>query len=275
LTDTIVTVAVAQVPSKFGDVRANLDAMDGHMREAAAASARLLVFPECHLSGYMFDDRAGALGAAISAEGDEMREIAARCAEHGIEVIVGFLEASGDKLYNSAAVVGANGVIGIHRKRHLPFLGADRFVDEPPGTELSLFETGVGKVGVAICYEIRFPEIMRSLALEGADFIALPTNWPVQSAILAEQFTRVRAAENFIYLLVSNRADEEGDATFLGQSQIIDPLGAVVGNSGRTQGLLTASVDVARARNKTIVVKAGEFEVSPFKDRRPATYRVS
>lgn len=274
MTETLVTVAVAQVPAKLGDVRANLDAMAGYMREAASAGAKLLVFPECYLSGYMFNDRASALGAAVGIDGTEMREIAGLCAEHGLEVIVGFLEAGSDKLYNSAAVVGAKGVSGVHRKRHMPFLGADRFVDEPPGTELSLFDTGVGKVGIAICYEIRFPEIMRSLALAGADFIALPTNWPVQSAILAEQFTRVRAAENFIYLLVANRADEEGDATFLGQSQIIDPLGAVIGNCGREQGVFAASVDVVRARNKTIVVKAGEFEVSPFKDRRPATYRM-
>lgn len=271
----IVTVAVAQVPAKFGDVRANLDAMDGHLRDAAARDAKLLVLPECYLSGYMFADRASAAAGAISAGSSEMREIVALCGKHDVEVIVGFLEADGDKLYNSAAVVGASGVIGVHRKRHLPFLGADRFVDEPPGTELSLFETRVGKVGVAICYEIRFPEIMRSLALAGADFIALPTNWPVQSVILAEQFTRVRAAENFIYLLVANRADAEGDATFLGQSQIIDPLGAVIGSSGRSEGVMAAIVDVERARNKTITVKAGEFEVSPFKDRRPATYRIS
>ena len=223
----------------------------------------------------MFDDRASAAASAISADGAEIREIAALCGTHDVEVIVGFLEESGDKLYNSAAVIGAAGVIGIHRKKHLPFLGADRFVDEPASTELSLFETRVGKVGIAICYEIRFPEIMRSLALAGADFIALPTNWPVQSALLAEQFTRVRAAENFIYLLVANRADAEGDATFLGQSQIVDPLGAVIGNSGRTEGVLVASVDVERARNKTITIKAGEFELSPWKDRRPDSYRIS
>jgi predicted amidohydrolase len=274
LTD-IVTVAVAQVPARIGDVRANLEAMDGFMREAAEKQARLLVLPECYLSGYMFDDRAAAAAAAISADSAEIGEIVALCGKHDVEVIVGFLETDGDKLYNSAAVIGPSGVIGVHRKRHLPFLGADRFVDEPPGTDLSLFETRVGKVGVAICYEIRFPEIMRSLALAGAEFVALPTNWPVQSAILAEQFTRVRAAENFIYLLVANRADAEGDATFLGQSQIIDPLGAVIGNSGRSQGLLVASVDIERARNKTITIKAGEFEVSPFKDRRPATYHIS
>ncbi len=274
MTDSV-TVAVAQVPVQRGDVPANLAALHGYVRQAADKQARLVVFPECYLSGYMFEDRAAAAASAIAADGPEMQQIAGWCAEHGLEVIVGFLEAQGDKLYNAAALVGARGVIGVHRKRHLPCLGADRFVDEPPGTALSLFDTQIGKVGIAICYEIRFPEIMRSLALAGADFIALPTNWPVQSVLLAEQFTRVRAAENFIYLLVANRADEEGDATFLGQSQVVDPLGAVVVNAQRTNGVFTVAVDVARARDKTITIKAGEFELSPWKDRRPATYRIS
>ncbi|MCQ4633613.1 carbon-nitrogen hydrolase family protein [Shinella sp. CPCC 100929] len=96
-----------------------------------------------------------------------------------MEVVVGFLERVGPKLDNVAAIIGPRGVTGIHRKRHLPFLGADRFV-------VSIFETAVGKVGVAICYEIRFPEVSRTLALAGADFIALPTNWPVQSVLLAD-----------------------------------------------------------------------------------------
>jgi predicted amidohydrolase len=171
-------------------------------------------------------------------------------------------------------VIGPSGTIGIHRKRHLPFLGADRFVDEPDTLEPSLFDTRAGRLGVAICYEIRFPEVMRTLALGGADFIALPTNWPVQSVLLATAFTKVRAAENFVYLLVSNRADAEGDADFLGHSQIVDPLGQVIADAGQREGLLSADVDVARARNKTITFKAGEFEVSPWKDRRPATYRL-
>ena len=115
---------------------------------------------------------------------------------------------------------------------------------------------------------------MRTLTLGGAELIALPTNWPVQSALLASTFTKVRAAENFIYLLVSNRADREGDAVFLGHSQIVDPLGQVIADAERREGLLSADVDLARARDKTIVVKAGEFEVSPWKDRRPATYRL-
>lgn len=267
-------VAVAQVPAVLGDVAQNLAAMRGWMKQAAEKGAKLLVFPECYLSGYMFETRDDAYASAIEQDGPEIEEMRLLCAEYGMEIVVGFMERVGPKLYNVAAVMGPKGVIGIHRKRHLPFLGGDRFVDEPDGTDVSVFETAVGKVGVAICYEIRFPEISRTLALAGADFIALPTNWPVQSVLLADYFTRVRAAENFVFFLVANRADSEGDADFLGKSQIIDPLGNVMINAGTDEGIVLAAADVGRARNKTIAFKAGEFELSPWKDRRPATYRL-
>lgn len=267
-------VAVAQVPAVLGDVACNLAAMGGWMAQAAEKASKLLVFPECYLSGYMFETREEAYACAIERDGPELEQVRCLCEQHAMEVVVGFLERVGPKLYNSAAVIGPGGVTGIHRKRHLPFLGADRFVDEPEGIDVSVFETAVGKVGVAICYEIRFPEVSRTLALAEADFIALPTNWPVQSVLLADYFTRVRAAENFVFFLVANRADSEGDADFLGKSQIIDPLGNVLVNSGTDEGVIVAAADVGRARNKTIAFKAGEFELSPWKDRRPAAYRL-
>jgi predicted amidohydrolase len=269
-----VKVAVAQVPAVLGDVRANCAALAARVAEAAADGVKLIIFPECYLTGYMYPDRATAAAAAISADGAEIREIEALSARHDIEIVVGFLEKRDDSLHNSAAVIGPSGTIGVHRKRHLPFLGVDRFVDEPDTIEPSLFDLRAGRLGVAICYEIRFPEVMRTLALAGADFIALPTNWPVQSVLLATAFTKVRAAENFVYLLVSNRPDAEGDADFLGHSQIVDPLGQVIADAGQREGLVAADVDVARARNKKITFKAGEFEVSPWLDRRPATYRL-
>lgn len=267
-------VAVAQVPAVLGNVAHNLAAMSGWMKEAAEKGAKLLVFPECYLSGYMFETRNDAYASAIEQDGPELERVRELCVEHSMEVVVGFLERFGPKLYNVAAVIGSSGVTGIHRKRHLPFLGADRFVDEPDGIDVSVFDTAVGKVGVAICYEIRFPEVSRTLALAKADFIALPTNWPVQSVLLADYFTRVRAAENFVFFLVANRADSEGDADFLGKSQIVDPLGNVIVNAGTDEGIVVAAADVDRARNKTIAFKAGEFELSPWKDRRPATYRL-
>ncbi|HTN95915.1 MAG TPA: carbon-nitrogen hydrolase family protein, partial [Nordella sp.] len=120
----------------------------------------------------------------------------------------------------------------------------------------------------------RFPEIIRTLALAGAEIVALPTNWPMQSELLAQCFTRVRAAENFVYLLVANRADVEAGTQFLGMSQVIDPLGECVANADTQQGLCVAEICPSRARAKRIVFKPGEFEISPWQDRRPATYRL-
>lgn len=267
-------VAVAQVPVALGDVARNLSAIDRWMAEAASKGVKLLIFPECFLSGYMFETREEGYACAIDAGGEELEQVRDLCKQHEIEVVVGFLERSGSKLYNSAAVVGPKGVTGIHRKRHLPYLGVDRFVDEPEGTSISIYDTAVGRVGIAICYEIRFPEVSRTLALEGADFIALPTNWPVQSVLLADYFTRVRAAENLVYFLVANRADSEGGAEFLGKSQIIDPLGNVIVSAASDEGIVFAATDVDRARNKTITFKEGEFELSPWKDRRPSSYKL-
>ena len=147
-----VRVAVAQVPASFADVPANLAGLAAHMEEAARDGVRLLVFPECYLTGYMFDDRETAQAVAISADGAEIGEITALCVRHGLEVVVGFLEKRQDRLHNSAAVIGPSGVIGIHRKRHLPCLGVDRFLDEPDGIEPSVFDTRAGRLGVAICY---------------------------------------------------------------------------------------------------------------------------
>lgn len=273
--DNLPRVAVAQVPVVLGDVAENLSELDRWVQEAVSQNIRFVIFPECYLSGYLFEAREEALGAAIPADGPELVALETIFVTAGIEGVVGFLERAGDKLYNSACVVGRGGIVGIYRKRHLPCLGLDRFVDEPPLTDLQIFDLDIGQVGVAICYEIRFPEVTRSLALSGADIIALPTNWLHQSDILAEDFARVRAAENLVYFLTANRPDVEEGAQFLGKSRVIDPLGVVCADAGTTAGLAFAPIDIARARDKTIVHKRGDFEISPFRDRRPESYQMS
>src|SRR5690606_31246731 len=104
--------------------------------------------------------------------------------------------------------------------------------DLPADEPTPVFATEIGKVGIAICYEIRFPDFFRTLALAEADIIALPTNWLIQSSMLAELFTRVRAAENFVYLAVANRNDKVGERCFMGGSQIVDPSGCVLVDAG-------------------------------------------
>jgi predicted amidohydrolase len=267
-----IKIAVVQTGSVLGDVKANLTRVAHWIKLAAENGISLTVFPECILSGYIFRDRKELAASAVRANGPELAKIEGWCNSYDTTVIVGYCELASEGLFNSAAVIGPAGTIGTHRKRHLPFIGADRFIDEPPGKQPAIFDTSVGRVGVAICYEIRFPEVFRTLALAGADIIALPTNWPEQSEILATHFTRVRAAENFVYVLAANRYDSERDVQFLGASQIVDPTGHVCAYAERKEGLFCATFDPQLARNKRIVFREGDFEVSPWRDRRPQTY---
>jgi predicted amidohydrolase len=269
-----VNIAVAQKNAVLGDVSENLRRAEDAIRSAATSGAALVVLPECYLTGYVTSSRAQTLSTAIEREGPELRRIVQVCQEHDMHVIVGFLERENAKCYNSAAVIGPDGIIGIHRKRHLPFIGADRFVDAPEQEKPEVFDTEVGRIGIAICYEIRFPEVMRTLALEGADLIVLPTNWPEHADFLADHFTRVRAAENVVYLAVANRGDSEEGVEFLGASQIVDPTGELIERAGSGEALLVSQIDLDRSREKTLRFRNGELELPLWKDRRPAEYRL-
>jgi predicted amidohydrolase len=267
-------VAVAQLSVRRAEPAANIAVIIGHLIRAAEADVKLVVFPECALTGYVFDSRAETEAAALSVDGPELGAVVSECKRLGIHAVVGLLERREGHVYNTAALLGPEGVIGVYRKRHLPPMGADRFTDEPDDLEPVVFDTVLGRIGIFICYEIRFPEVARTLALAGADLIALPTNWPVQSAILADLFTRVRAAENLVYLLVSNRCDEEQGIQFLGSSQIVSPSGEVVVHAGHASGLFMATVDLDLSRTKRVILDGGEIVLAPWEDRRPEAYRL-
>ncbi|WP_307276697.1 carbon-nitrogen hydrolase family protein [Labrys wisconsinensis] len=270
----VMKIAVAQIGSVRGAALQNAETVAGWLERAAADGCAFVAFPECGLTGYVFHDRAGLAGAAIPASGPEVALIVETCRRLAIHTVVGLFERDGERVYNTALLIGPQGVVGSHRKRHLPFLGGDRFADEPGGIEPSVFDTPVGKIGIAICYEIRFPEVVRTLVLSGAEIVVLPTNWPAQSHILADLFTPVRAAENFVYFLAANRNDTEDRSEFMGSSQIVDPTGHVLVHAGTQTGLFAAEVDLNRSRDKRIVFESGEFEISPFRDRKPGTYRL-
>jgi 5-aminopentanamidase len=180
------------------------------------------------------------------------------------------LERDGDTLYNAAVLVGPDGLIGSYRKTHLPFLGVDRFVT--PGDELKVFDTALGRIGLIICYDLRFPEVTRTLALHGADLVTLPTNFPMAAKLQCDVIAPARAAENRIYLLCANRVGKERTGEFCGWSQIVDPFGKRLAEAGETEeALLVAEIDVEKARDKDYVVP-GEYELYLFGHRRPELY---
>jgi predicted amidohydrolase len=185
---------------------------------------------------------------------------------------VGTLAKDGGRVRNTAVVVGPDGLLGEYRKSHLPYLGVDRFVSPGDGP-YEVHDTPVGRLGVQICFDLRFPELTRSLALDGAEIVCHPTNWPVQVRDLPDFLTRARAAENRVFLLTANRMDSENGATFCGKSQIVDPLGRQLAIAGEDEEVvLVADIELEEARQKTMVAKAGSYEMPIWQQRRPELY---
>jgi len=263
-------VAVAQIDPQLGEKERNLAACLARMEEAAAAGAQLLVLPECAIPGYMFGSGDEALPFAEEIPGPSTAALERECARLGLHVVCGLLERDGDALRNAAVLVGPDGLVGTYRTTHLPFLGVDRFV--VPGDALPVFDTPLGRIGIEICYDLRFPEVTRTLALQGADMVAHPTNFPMAAKIQTELITVARAAENRIYLLTANRVGKERSGEFCGWSQIVDPYGRRLAEADETEEtLLVAEVEIEKARDKDYVIP-GEYELYLFGHRRPELY---
>jgi predicted amidohydrolase len=218
----------------------------------------------------MFESGDEALPFAEEIPGPTTAALERECARLGLHVVCGLLERDGDALRNAAVLVGPDGLIGSYRKTHLPFLGVDRFV--VPGDALRVFDTPLGRIGIEICYDLRFPEVTRTLALQGADIVAHPTNFPMAAKMQTEVITRARAVENRIYLLTANRCGKERWGEFCGRSQIVDPYGTRLAETDEyTETLLVGEVELEKARDKDYVVP-GEYELYLFGHRRPDLY---
>lgn len=268
----MVRVAVVQLEPHLADAEYNLGLIEHAMASAAAAGAELVVFPECAVSGYMFDSLEDACRVAEPVPGPSSERFAEMTARHGLYAVAGMLEQAGDACYNTALLAGPGGIISVYRKTHILCLGVDRFTT--PGTiPYRVHDLPIGRIGILICYDLRFPEPARVLALQGAQAIVLPTNWPESSTIQPDVFTRSRAAENRVFLLAANRVGEEGGARFLGRSQVVTPDGDVLAEaSQRGAETLLVDIDLCGADRKRVIVRAGEHEMDCFVDRRPDLY---
>jgi len=267
-----VKIAAVQMDPKIMRNSENLERILLEARAAAKKGADLIVFPECVLSGYVFSSRKEAMPFTENIPGVSTKRLAACCQELGVYVVYGLLERDGDKCYNSTVLVGPKGLIGKYRKIHLPFLGVDRFTDTG-NSPFQVFETPIGNIGIHICYDCNFPESARIMALLGADIITLPTNWPVGRERVVNYVVNARAYENRIHFVAANRVGSERGTRFMGRSKIVGASGDTLAEaSSSDEETIYAEVSLAEARQKHIVIKAGEFEVDFIHDRRPELY---
>lgn len=262
-------VCAVQCDVAFGDVAANLGRVTSWLQAAAKGGARLAVFPECVLTGYGFHGTEEAAPVAADAAA-ALPALEEACRDLRLTAVVGTLLPAEEGVFNAAWVVTPVGT-HVYRKCHLPFLGIDKSAVR--GASLDVFETPAGRVGVIICYDLRFPEAARTLALRGADIIAVPTNWPQGAESAPEYLVKARAFENRVTVVAANRIGDERGFTFIGRTQIAGPDGRRLGEAGGTgEVMLFADADLSAARDKRVVIRPGEFEMDLFADRRPDIY---
>ncbi|MFC2045740.1 carbon-nitrogen hydrolase family protein [Chloroflexota bacterium] len=271
MTDMIKLAAVQMEP-KLMAIKTNLDKIICQLRLAADKGTQLIVFPECALTGYVFTSRKEAEPFAETIPGPSTGELSMFCRQLNLHIIVGLLEIENTKCFNAAVLIGPQGLIGKYRKVHLPFLGVDRFLD-PGDQAFQVHKTQIGNIGIQICYDCNFPESSRVMALQGADILALPTNWPEGRQKVARHVVVTRAFENKVHLIAVNRVGKERNTNFIGSSKIINSFGDTITEANAdSEETIYAEVNLSEARQKHIVFKAGEFEVDFINDRRPEFY---
>jgi predicted amidohydrolase len=269
---TAVRVACAQLAPVVGERAGNRDRARAALRDALAAGARLVVLPELCTSGYVFDSLDEARSLAQPPQGGAFDEWAEEAARGNAVVVGGFCElAAGGVLHNSAAVVDGSGVRAVYRKAHL--WDRERTFFAPGAAPPPVVETAVGRVGVAVCYDMSFPELARGIAMRGADVIAVPANNPVGPRPSGQEpvevvAMRAHAYFNRVFVACCDRCGSERGLEFLGGSVITDEQGWTL--AAATLGepaVLTADIVLSRARDKR-----WNERNDAFGDRRPALY---
>lgn len=279
------TPAVAAVSAPFGsDVEAGLAQVERIVRRARERGAGLVVFPEAALGGYMREEQVGTSVRRSSPAVLEHRDaVFARLARiAGPTVIcIGYTESAPggpDQIFSSAVCISGDGVLGHHRKVHIP---PGEHGVYTAGDGFAAFDTPVGRVGMLICYDKVFPEAARALALDGAEIVACMAAWPV-CRLRPARFMRndrqvkhfnaldvARAVENQVVWVASNQYGSLGRLRFPGQAKVVDPDGRVLSSTGGRAGIALARIDVHAA------VLAARGELSHLGDRVPVAYGMS
>ena len=264
-------IGVAQTAPLLGDLQGNLTVCLEQLELAKEQNCQLVAFPECALSGYLFEDRDSALASAITLAGDQVAQLIEQCRRLELHCVIGALLVDDGQLWNSALLIGPQGVIGRYDKSHIPQLGVDRFVIPGKGP-YEVHETTLGRIGMQICYDWRFPEVTRTLALKGADVVVMPTASPVSSREMADFIPRTRALENAVFFVMASRVGTEGGAEFVGHSQVVDPSGHRLVEADDRERLVVADVELGEARRKDRSQSGGLYSLRLLEDRRPDLY---
>jgi 5-aminopentanamidase len=274
----LVRISCAQVAPIIADPAANRALATVAIQKALAASAQIILLPELMTTGYHLRTQEAEV-LAESAGGPSLTAWAEALAGSEAIVVGGFCERGNNgRIFNSAGMISAQGVMAVYRKTHL--WGEEPLLFAPGSEPPPVIQTKWGPIGMAICYDLFFPELTRGLALEGAHLLALPTNspWPCprEEGSMGPQdgigHTVARAAAylNRVFVAVCDRHGDERGNAWASRSSIIGPEGGfLAGPVGYADALLVADCDLDDARCKQWDGTTNDA----LGDRRPELYR--
>lgn len=275
---SLLKVAVCQYAPRLGRVDENATIGSEWIARAANAGARLIVLPELANSGYAFSSPEEAeAGSETAPDGPTLIQWVEQCRRLGVWVVAGFSERSAAGRFDSAALLGPGGVIGVYRKAHLFFNEQSYF--EPGDIGFPVFDLPFGRVGMLICYDLWFPEASRVLSLAGADIICVPTNWVAnfrrrvqdeRGWTMGNYASVAVATQNQVFLAAADRIGTERDIEFVGGSCVVGPDGwMLAGPATRSdEALLLADVDLSQS----VIKKQRTPRNHALGDRRPELY---
>jgi predicted amidohydrolase len=259
-------VAAAQISCVLGDRAANLGKLRDFASRAKRSGAELVVFPEMIDTGYSMPTIKQHAAAWKEGAVPELQKIAS---ELGLGIVCGISDRDGESIYNAQVFIDASGeIIAKYRKTHLVTAAP---LDErscfSPGDEFVSCKIDEFNVGLTICYDLRFPEVCRTLAVEHkVNLFVTSSAWPSVRMDHLQILMRARAIENQCYLILANRVGTDDGVTFCGSSAIIDPSGAIVAS---------ASVDREELLEAEIledVIHSVRSRMAVFTHRRPDLY---
>jgi N-carbamoylputrescine amidase len=273
-----VKVALAQITGEPFAVEQNRELARSVAAEAIERSADLVVLPELIDHGYVADrERLAQLAEPVLGPTFESWHELARAGD--AYVVGGFCERAGDDLYNSAIAVGPEGLVLHYRKVHL--FAAEKLAFRPGDVGFPVAPTRIGTIGLCVCYDLRFVEVVRIMSLRGADVICVPTawvagfdqeRWDADGMCPQAHGAVLQANLNQVFIACASQAGRAGELDFLGSSVFADPYGKrVLGPlPGGEAELAIAEIDVSAATRAQV----RDELISPRRDRRTDVYGI-
>ena len=256
-------ISCVQMDMRLGESDWNFTHAQTLVRRAAAENPDVVVLPEMWNTGFFPAD----LDKSADRDGAETKAVfSAMAAELGINIVCGSVaNRRGDKFYNTAYVFDRTGAVAAeYDKTHLfsPSGEHERF---QAGDRLCRFTLDGRSCGLIICYDLRFPELTRTLALEGLDLLFVPAQWPDKRSMHLQTLAQARAIENQMFLALCNSVGTAGETRCGGGSALLDPWGAYIAQAGNGEEIITGELDFS-------VVEGIRSSINVFRDRRPELY---